>query len=152
MPDWLELELAHRLAPVEAPPQLTWQAPARPAQRRSFTLIPILAAAAAVALLLLAAPRGPAGVAGVNRYLSSRAGIDLPIPAHTRARLERARILEQGGVRVAAVTYRLDNSEATVLIARASAVRGPAWKPHGRTYAIACAKPHMACVLCHSNL
>jgi hypothetical protein len=149
MPEWLELELAHHLAPVEAPPALTWQAlePRRP--RRSFTLLPILAAAAAVAVLILAAPRGASSPEAVNRYLDREAGIRLAIPRATRATIERVRILHENGGRIAAVTWRLRHTEATVLIARAGTVRGPEWRPHGQNYAIASADPQFACLLCH---
>lgn len=152
MPEWLELELAHHLAPVEAPPALAWQAPERRRPRRSLTLLPILAAAAAVAVLILAAPRSAHSPEAVNRYLDREAGIRLAIPRSTRATIERVRVLPQNGARIAAVTYRLHHTEATVLIARAGTVRGPEWRPHGQNYAIACAEPQFACLLCHASL
>jgi hypothetical protein len=147
MSDWLELELAHHLAPVEAPVALTL--PQRRPARRSYTMAPFLAAAAAVALLLLVAPHDSTSPTAVNRYLRASAGIDLPIPSNTRAHIEKARMLEGG---VASITYRIGQGRATVWIARASAVRGPAWKAHGQTYAMAYAEPRVACLLCHSNL
>lgn len=152
MSEWLELELAHHLAPVDAPPALTWQAPEPRRPRRTFTLVPILAAAAAVAAVILAALPVPTTPAAVNRYLEREAGIRLPIPASTRAVLGRARVVNANGTRIAAVTYRLNHSEATVLIARTSTVRGPAWRPHGQDYVIASAEPQFACLLCHANL
>ena len=152
MSDWLELELAHHLAPVEAPPALVFERPAPRPSRRSFTLAPVLAAAAAVALVLLAAPQQHTNPLEINRYFRAQAGIDLPIPANTAAHIEGARVMSQGESRIAAVTYRSGGREGTVLIARASTVRGSEWKPHGQIYAIACAEPQIACVLCHANL
>lgn len=152
MPEWLELELAHHLAPVEAPAELRWREPEPRRPRWGFTLAPILAAVAAVAVLMLAAPFRVSSPEVVNRYLEREAGIRLAIPPSTRAVIERARIVNRDGVRVAAVTYRLNRTEATVLIARAGAVRGAEWRPHGRDYAIACAEPQIACLLCHANL
>lgn len=148
MSDWLELELAHHLAPVEAPPSLTWRAPeaAPPRPRWSFTLAPIVGLAAAIAVLILAAFPGRTTAGAVNRYLAREAGFQLPIPGSTRAQLERARIVKRGGARIAAITYRLNGTESTVLIARAGTIRGAAWQAHG-TYAIA-----GSCVLCHANL
>jgi len=140
MPEWLELELAHHLAPVKAPPSLTFRQPvAKTPSRWSFTLAPILAMAAAVAVVILATLPARLSVAEANHYLRTRAGVQLAIPADTRARIEQVRL--RG--RVASVTYRVDGVEATVLIARASTVSGPEWKAHG-AYAIA-----GSCVLCH---
>lgn len=149
MPEWLELELARHLTPVEAPPALAWQGlePRRP--RRGFKLLPMLAAAASAALLILAAPPGANSPAAVNRYLDREAGIRLAIPPSTRARIERVRVLHRNGARIAAVTYRLHQTGTTVLIARAGTVRGPEWRPHGQTYAIASAHSQAACLLCH---
>jgi hypothetical protein len=152
MSEWLELELAHHLAPVEAPPSLTWRAPVQRQPRRTFTLVPILAAAAAVAAVILAVLPVPTTPAAVNRYLQREAGIRLPIPASSPAVLEKARIVNENGARVAAVTYRMNHTQTTVLIARASTVRGPAWRPHGQGYVIASAEPRLACLLCHANL
>ena len=152
MPEWLELELAHHLAPVEAPPELRWREPEPRRRRWSFTLAPILAAVAAVAVVLLAAPFRVTSPEAVNRYLEREAGIRLPIPASTRAVIERARIVNRDGVRVAEVTYRVNRTEATVVIARAGTVWGAEWRPHGQNYAIACAEPQAACLLCHANL
>lgn len=149
MPEWLQLELARNLAPVEAPPALAWQGlePHRP--RRGFKLLPMLAAAAAAALLILAAPRTAASPEAVNRYLDREAGIRLPIPPSTRATIERVRVLHRNGTRIAAVTYRLHHTGATVLIARAGTVQGPEWRPHAQNYAIASADPQAVCLLCH---
>ena len=137
MPEWLESELARHLAPVEAPPTLVF--PAK--QRRTFTLAPILAVAAAIAVAVLATVPPRPGVAEVNRYLQARAGVYLTIPADTTARFERVRLVRPG---VAAVTYGQAGTKSTVLIARASAVSGNAWKSHG-AYAI-----NGPCVLCHA--
>ena len=144
MPEWLELELAHHLAPVNAPPSLTFRQPVEKTPPRwSLTLAPILAMAAAVAVVILATVPARLGVPEANRYLRTRAGVELPIPVNPRARIERVRVLRN---RIASVTYRIDGTEATVLIARVSTVSGPAWKAHG-AYAIA-----GSCVLCHANL
>jgi hypothetical protein len=134
MPEWLEQELTRHLAPVEAPPALTWRPPA-PKRR----LEPILALAATIALVFLATAPSPSSPAEVNRYLQREAGIQLAIPANTSARLERADV--NGGI--ASVTYRVGGAEARVLIARASLVSGPSWKPHGN-YVIS-----GSCGLCH---
>ena len=150
MPEWLEAELSRQLAPVAAPAALAFPAPGRIAPRRTFRLAPILAAAAAIAVFLLAALPSSISPSEVNRYLA-QSGIRLPIPAATPARIQRTRVLEAKGARIAEVTYRLAGMETTVRIARASSVQGPAWQAHG-TYAIACAEPRIACVLCHANL
>jgi hypothetical protein len=156
MLDWLELELAQQLAPVEAPPALTWRVLAPAAQagraRRTFRLFPFVAAVAALAVVVLAVLPGVTTPAAVNRYLQREAGIEFPIPASTHAVLERARIVNENGARIAAVTYRLNHTKATVLIARAGTVRGAEWRPHGQAYVIACAEPQTACLLCHANL
>jgi len=151
MSEWLKLELAHHLAPVEAPLSLTWPAPESRRPRLSFTLLPILAAAAALALLILAVPRAGISPAAANRCLARDAGIPLAIPESTPAVIQRARILNQNGARIAAITYGLHHREATVLIARAGTVTGPAWRPHGQAYVIACADPPLACLLCHGT-
>ena len=149
MPEWLELELAHHLAPVEAPPALAWRAPEPRRPRRGLTLWPILAAAAAAAVLILAAPRSGNSPEAVNRSVAREAGVRLAIPHSTPATIERVRVLRQNGAPVAAITYRLRHTQATVLIARADAVSGPEWRPHGQNYVIASAEPQFACLLCH---
>lgn len=152
MPEWLELELAHSLAPVEAPSRLTWLVPEPRRPRRRLTLLPMLAAAALVAALLLAAPQSDNSPDAVNRYLAREGGIRLAIPSSTRATIERVRVGRKNGVRIAEVTYRLHHTEATVLIAQAGTVRGPQWRPHDQNYVIASADPQFACLLCHSSL
>ena len=151
MPEWLELELAHQLAPVKAPAALQFEVPRR-VSRRSFTLAPLLAGAAALAVLLLAAPHPRTNPEEINSYFESQAGIALPIPSNTRAAIEKAGMVDREGARVASVTYRAAGREATVLIARAATVRGPDWKPHGQIYAISYTDAQIACLLCHANL
>ena len=143
MSDWLELELARHLAPVEAPAALQWKGfpPERP--RWSFNLAPILALCAGAALVILASVPSRMGVDEANRALRTRAGIDLPVPPETAAQIESVRVVR---ARVAAVRYRMGEGEGTVFIARASAVSGPEWKAHG-SYSIA-----GGCVLCHAKL
>lgn len=143
MPEWLESELAHHLAPVQAPPALTFREPAPQTPRWSFTLAPILAMAAAIAVVILATAPSRIGVAEANRYLRARAGIELAIPADTRARIEQVRMLHP---KIAAVKYRIGETESTVLIAGAGASGGADWKQHG-AYSIA-----GGCTLCHASL
>ncbi len=145
MPEWLEVELTKHLAPVQAPPSLTWRPPT-PKTRWSFTLSPILAMAAVFALVLLFSAPQRRIVDKVNYFLKTQADIQLSIPASTKARLQHVRIVDPSGARIVEVTYRVDSAEAKVLIARAAAVRGTAWKSHG-AYVIS-----GSCVLCHANL
>lgn len=152
MPEWLELELAHQLAPVKAPAALKFEGVPRRTPRRSFTLAPLLAGAAALALLLLAAPHQRTSPAEINRYFESEAGIALPIPSNTQAAIEKVGLVDREGMRVASVQYRAGGREARVLIARAATVRGPEWKPHGQIYAISYTDAQIACLLCHANL
>jgi hypothetical protein len=112
----------------------------------------MLATAAAAAMLLLVAPHRGSSPVEINRYFRSDAGIDLPIPAKTKLRIERARVIGEGDARMASVTFRTENRANTVLIARAAAVRGPAWRVHPDGLAIASTDAHLACVLCHSDL
>ena len=149
MPEWLEAELRRELAPVEAPSLLAFAAPMTPAARRKLRLMPMIAVVAMAAVLLLAAVPAGTSPAAVNRYLERHCGIRLPIPAGSPAQVINARLVGAKGV--AAVTYRLAGMESTVLIARASAVRGPEWKAHGN-YAVASSDAQGACGLCHSSL
>ncbi len=152
MPEWLEMELAEALGPVEAPPELwdrVWR-PYRRLPRKSsvWAAWPIAAAAAlAIAAGMLWSytirKRAPVDLrqlalaqlhnskpldfrsddpAEINRWLRQQTGADARLPAHSTARLLGARIIRMGGVSIGAVAYRVGDNEATLLVARGPTV------------------------------
>jgi hypothetical protein len=89
------------------------------------------------------------------------AGVELGIPESTAAHLTGARTIQKGGTCIAAVTYRVGDDTATLLVARAAAPsadlgHGTAqWQAHGQMYALAMSNPdhsEAACILCHATL
>jgi hypothetical protein len=98
--------------------------------------------------------------AQINDWMRRQAGVELTIPARTGARLTGARVIQKGGARIAAVTYRVGDDAATLLVARAapSADLGHGhsqWQARGQTYALASSnpgRPEAACLLCHTAL
>ena len=148
MPDWLELELAHGLAPAEAPEGL-WDRiegsiSVRPASRRE---VPGWAIAAMVMLALSAATwlavnrhapvpdlealareelQDPTPLdfcssnpVEISGWMRQHAGVIVPLPATNGVRLSGARVIRRGGARIASVDYSVGGHRATLLVARA---------------------------------
>jgi hypothetical protein len=98
--------------------------------------------------------------AQINDRMRREAGVELGIPESTAAHLTSARTIQKGGTCIAAVTYRVGDDTATLLVARASSSldlgHGQAqWQAHGQTYALAISNPdhsEAACILCHATL
>jgi hypothetical protein len=150
MSDWLELQLAHELGPVEAPEGL-WgrvQAGRRPAPRNRWWIarLPVLASVALVvtAGLLWSAWR-QAGLeqlaaselsrsvrldlrssdaSEIGAWLRREAGVDVEIPVSTRTRLTGARVIQQRGALIGEVTYTVGKDSAVLLVARAGGAFG----------------------------
>lgn len=98
--------------------------------------------------------------ARINAWLRRQAGVELNIPERTGVRLAGARVIQKGAARIAAVTYRVGDDTATLLVARATS---PAdfghghsqWQARGQSYALASSNPERsedACLLCHATL
>jgi hypothetical protein len=98
--------------------------------------------------------------AQINDWMRRQAGVELAIPERTGARLAGARVIRKGRARIAAVTYRVGDDTATLLVARAtpSADFGHGhsqWQARGQSYALASSNPdrrEAACLLCHTTL
>lgn len=98
--------------------------------------------------------------ARINDWMRRQAGLDLAIPERSGARLAGARVIQKGGARIGAVSYRVGEDTATLLIARAAPAadfgHGHAqWQAGGQTYALAGSNPdhpEAACLLCHATL
>ncbi|MBZ5617509.1 MAG: hypothetical protein LAQ69_02065 [Acidobacteriia bacterium] len=98
--------------------------------------------------------------AHINEWMNRQAGVELSLPTRSRAQLVGARVIQRGGARIGAVTYRVGDDTATLLIARAgtSADFGHGsllWQARGQTYALASSNPdhpEAACLLCHASL
>jgi hypothetical protein len=96
----------------------------------------------------------------INDWMRRQAGDELTIPERTGVRLTGARMIQKGGARIAAVTYRVGDDTATLLVARAapSADLGHGhaqWQSQGQIYALASSnpeRPEAACLLCHATL
>jgi hypothetical protein len=96
----------------------------------------------------------------INDFLRRQAGVERCIPEQTGARLTGARVIRKGGVRVAAVTYRVGEDTATLMVARdgQSGDLGHGdqhWQAQGQSYALASSnadRPEAACILCHAAL
>ena len=91
----------------------------------------------------------------IGAWLRREAGVDVAIPRSTRVKLEGARVVRQGGVRIGEVAYRVGDETALLLVAQVGAFRAPSkhggnsWQQQQQVYAIA---DHQAgCVLCHAN-
>ena len=198
MSDWLDLQLSHQLAPVEAPEGL-WEriqsadrprtAMAGPTARRhdAFNAWPIAAIltlmAAAGTLWLVAKGEEPAldlrqlaieqmrksepvelhsnDPAQISAWMRS-AGFEVALPAESggKVRLLGARVVEERGVRIGEIQYKVGADHATLLVAHAGS--GPdgghgnlAWRRHGQSYAVASSnaeRPDAPCLLCHASL
>ena len=186
MSEWLEFELTRELKPVGAPEGL-WarvQVARRSQAKRSMSLrfSASLAITAAFAVVLLSNLHRTASLDSIaarelasggrlelqssnpleiGDWLRREAGVDVAIPQSTRARLEGARVVRQGGVRIGEVSYRVGDESALLLVAQAGSFAGPvrhggnSWRQQQQVYALAFARadrPQAACVLCHANL
>jgi hypothetical protein len=100
-------------------------------------------------------------------WMRREAGIALRLPggnpagANSDVQLLGARVIRFGGSRIGAVSYRVREHRATLLVARASgggisAGPGPlACKGRDQVLAVACSnpsQPELACLLCHTGL
>ncbi len=160
MSDWMDLQLAHSLAPVPAPAAL-WERvdaaliPAAVARPRRFpTLrwaVPCAAAAAVVLLLVRAtaielrahptyASNDPVAV---EHWLAHEAGIPVPLRPAPGVRITGARVERPG---VATVGYVVDGRPETITISRA-----PGALP-ARPVLVASTSSRFdaSCKLCHS--
>jgi len=152
MSDWLELELAHRLPPAEAPEEL-WQRVAQASAcrvetrlhrgsrvlngtRRAWPIAVMALLTLTCAAFWLANVREAAATRiashdprAIRLWLRQHSGLDVPLPDNTTVRLTGARVLRRGGERIAAVEYRAGRDRVTLLVARADP-RYPL-PPHG---------------------
>ncbi len=177
MSDWLELELADRLAPVSAPealwvrvqrPRVAAQSSARPFPRRVLIGVGALAAAAIVALALAVPSPGMSEMAAaelaanrpadfrssdpnaIAHWLRANAGVNVSIPPATKVELTGARV--KGGV--GEVLYRVEGRDAVLLVARSNAPREATqhgrstWQAHGQIYALAFADTAQSRLAC----
>ena len=170
MPEWLELELAHRLAPADAPEEL-WdrirhgRAP-RPASRPVWPIAAIVTVMVALGALWMAAKGEPSldlehlaqlqlrstqplDVQSGDRnnlktWAQQTAGIDLNVVPSPQVQLLGTRLVRHGNERIVALSYRVDGRPAALLMAQAS-VKGNT--PHP---GIAMAGFDAACAICHS--
>ena len=97
-------------------------------------------------------------------WMRREAGIALRLPGgNPDVQLLGARVIRFGGSRIGAVSYRVGEHRATLLVARAagggggiSAGSGPlACKGRDQVLAVACSnpsQPELACLLCHTGL
>lgn len=158
MSDWLELELAERLAPVRAPEALWTRVnrPAPPTARRrtsrpgAWGWVAAAAMAAATLAVTLAIPSPslsqlaaaelaksrPADFRSsdakeIAKWLRANAAVDLSIPPGTAAQLTGARAVERGGARIGEVLYRVAGHDAVLLVGRAGTLEAPT--RHGRS-------------------
>lgn len=162
MSDWIDLQLAHSLAPVKAPDQL-WArieaaSAAAPARRAVAIRWAFPVAVAACALLLLArlaavelrTPRAEFAsndAVAVEHWLAHEAGIPVPLRPSDGVHITGARMVKRG---VAAVSYEVNGRKASVLVARGE---GPSpCKIPGVTVVVAAnaTRSDAACRLCHS--
>lgn len=156
MSEWLELELAHRLAPVAAPDDL-WAriqngepAPVRHSVRWPIAAILTLGVAAATLWLAARGQEPPVNLerlameqlhtgtplglrssdpAQIGEWARQHADVTLKLPERGQARLAGVRVIRRGGVRMVAVDYSVGGDTATLLVARGAAV---AESGHGR--------------------
>jgi hypothetical protein len=171
MSDWLEGELSVHLRPVAAPDELRVRLGLAPAKRREFPRM-ILAVAATVVVMMaggLAASRTAlldlrqvaadtsrngepleflsSDPGAISVWLGHAAGVVVPLRQAEGVRFLGARVIRQHGVKVAAVEFRRGSERATVLVARAGSVEGPAACKSKRN---AILSPDAGCVLCHT--
>ena len=201
---WLETELSRQLGPVSAPESLWDRIEAQqgrpPVRSAHWPLWPIAAvvmltvagsvfwraAAPTMQDLALRELRGSDALdfhsddpVEIRNWVKAKADIDIALPA-TRPgvgaiRLLGARLVEYQGEPVAAVSYRVGNGSAMLLVSRRQPADGGdvanrahrfapiragngarlfAWNMRRQEYMIACsdmADPQVACLLCHTS-
>jgi hypothetical protein len=158
MSDWLELELAERLAPVRAPDAL-WACVNQGVLKTSDVRAPrpktwawvgaaiVFAATLAVTLAvpspslsqLAAAELAKSQPADfhsadpreITGWLRANAGVEVSIPPGSRVQLSGARTIERRGGRIGEVLYRVDGRDAVLLIARSATMDAP--ERHGQS-------------------
>src|SRR5262245_63667229 len=145
MSDWLDLELAHHLAPTSAPDQL-WDRlqrmpPPRPKPRWPVAAIIATGMVAAGTLWMVAKGQEPAAdlrllaadeliapgpldirsqdAREITAWARREAGVEIALSPATSVELVGARIVRHRGECVAAVSYRVGGREAALLVARA---------------------------------
>ena len=179
MPDWLELELAERLAPTEAPDAL-WTAVERgratPPMRAPRPKWPVAAIVtimvAAGALWMVAKGQEPAldlhrlaaletnaaetlglrssDPAEVAAWLQKESGVKVRLSPATGIHLVGAKVVGQRGASVAVVSFTVKERPQALLLAR-----GAAPSHAGVEWALAgvgTSDHELACLLCHSSL
>jgi len=157
MSDWLELELAHHLAPAEAP-DILWERvnraaaaplvtrPQRPAWLPIAAILTIMVGAGAMWMFAKAATfdlqhlaalkaDGPMDLNSsdpreITEWARRQAGIDLSLSPSPSVCLKGARIIRDQGRQIAAISYQVEGRSASLLVAHASNSRNT---PHGRS-------------------
>jgi hypothetical protein len=154
MSDWLELELAERLAPVRAPDAL-WarvnraaastdarpHATSRPAAWAWLAAFAILVAIVAVTFAIPSPSLSQLAAAElaksrdqefqstdpheIARWLRVNAAVDVSIPKTTKAQFTGARTIERNGERIGEVRYRVAGEDAVLLVGRAGILDAP---------------------------
>lgn len=190
---WIERELTRQLGAVTAPETLWDRLQEQPAarRRRSFewALWPVAAAlivivAGGAAWQLTRAQDSSLGMealasaelnarefdvrsddpAAIRAWVKDRTNISLDLRGGNGAvRLLGTRILERAGAPVVAISYRVGDARAALLVSRTSSSDGTghqfarigpfSWRMHGQVYTLACSAkdPQIACLLCHAN-
>ena len=177
MSDWLELELADRLAPVRAPealwarvqhPRVAERVRATRLPRRALVALCAVAVAAIVAVALAVPSPGMSEMAAaelaanrpadfrssdphaIAHWLRANAGVNVSIPESAKVELTGARVKGNVGE----VLYRVQGHDAVLLVARANGRpadtgHGQAtWQAHGQIYALAYADTAQARLAC----
>jgi hypothetical protein len=179
----LELELERQLGRVAAPEEL-WRQIECPRVSRATGKGALRRWAPALACSILAAallwqytanrPRRPdvrsSDPARIRAWVKANAGLDLPLPDRPAqdVRLTGAHLVKAG---VAELTFRVRNSDATLVVAKAVAdpqaagihalepggwdrsAAAYSWSMGGQAYTLSCPEPgglRAACQLCHS--
>jgi hypothetical protein len=165
MSEWIDLQLAHSLAPAKAPAALWGRidaalcpAPVRPAPRGigAFRWAVPCAVAAVVLLLLVRTTaielRGHAEFASndpvaVEHWLAHEAGIPVPLRPAPGVRITGARVERPG---VATVAYMVDGRPETITISRGAGAAPGALPGRGVLFAANAARSDASCKMCHS--
>lgn len=165
MSDWMDLQLAHSLAPAKAPDALWARVNARidmPAPAAASPWIGMFrwaapcAVAVAVLLLLVRAtaielrPAHAEFVSNdpiaVERWLAHEAGVAVPLRPAPGVQVKSARVVRQG---VVAVAYEVEGRKESVTITRGTAVV-PCKLPGYLVVAANGSRTDASCKLCHS--
>jgi len=171
MADWLELELAHQLAPAKAPDEL-WERVQR-GRLRQPERKPVWPIAAIVTMMIAAgamwmAAKGeqpsldlerlaklqlesvqPLDLAShdegeIRAWAKRSADLEVRIASSPGVQVVGARVLRERGERMVAVSYQVDGRPAALIVARA-ALKGNT--PHA---GMAMAGADGSCLICHS--